>query len=55
MTTEELYEKHVDESIRQDNTTWVIQDLIKIIRKLTNDKSIHDKLDKVLSDVMKGC
>lgn len=52
---EELDENHTRESSRQDHTTWVIQDLIKIMKKMTKDKSLHDKLDKVWDKILKNC
>ena len=52
---EELDEKHTMESSRQDHTTWVMQDLIKIMKKITKDKSLHDKLAIVWDKILKNC
>lgn len=52
---DKLEEKHENESFRQDNTTWALQDLIKIIRKMTKESLIHEELDNLLADILKNC
>lgn len=41
--------------ISQSQVIFAIQDLIEIVKELSKDKSIHEKLDKIMDDVNKNC
>ena len=52
---DKIEDAQVNESIRQDNTTSVLQDLVEIMKKMTTDPIIIGELESVYSDIMKGC
>lgn len=52
---DKLEDKITEESGRQDFTTSAIQDLIRVVKKLTKDNSLHEDLDGILEYIKANC